>query len=73
MSVEANKAVVERYHEILNERKVEALEALGEVLAEDYADHSEARVLGQPAFRDWSKPRAISLRRFGSIRSGGWS
>ena len=43
MSVEENKAVVERYHEILNERKVEALEALGEVLAEDYADHSGSK------------------------------
>ena len=43
MSVEGNKAVVRRYHDILNDKTVEAPEALaafGEVLAEDYASRS---------------------------------
>ena len=40
MSVDENKAVVRRYHEILNEWSVEALEALGEVLAKEYTNHS---------------------------------
>ena len=43
MPVEANKAVVRRYYEVLNETSLEAPEAraaLGEVFADDYTNRS---------------------------------